>query len=232
MAKKKITTTTTTTKVVTEIVNDSTKPTQIVVVLDRSGSMGSISEATVNGLNSFIKEQKAAEGEAYMTLVQFDNQYQIDYKSKPISEVADLIDGETFVPRATTALFDAVGKTINELKTDDDVVFVIITDGHENASREFNQKGVFDLIEKKKSSGWNFLFLGANQDAIAAGGAMGINAGNSINYNANANSVNSVYMNMSSKVAMFRSAKFSESDYSAVQDALNFNDEDRKDVNK
>jgi predicted metal-dependent peptidase len=155
MAKKKVTTTTTTTKVVTEIINDSTKPTQIVVVLDRSGSMGSISEATVNGLNSFIKEQKAAEGEAYMTLVQFDNQYQIDYKSKPISEVADLIDGETFVPRATTALFDAVGKTINELKTDDDVVFVIITDGHENASREFNQKGVFDLIEKKKSSGWN-----------------------------------------------------------------------------
>ena len=230
MAKKKVTTTTT---VVTEIINDSTKPTQIVVVLDRSGSMSSISESTVSGLNSFIKEQKAAEGEAYMTLVQFDNEYQIDYKSKPISEVVDLIDGETFVPRATTALFDAVGRTINELITTDDVVFVIITDGHENASQEFKQKGVFDLIEKKKKSGWNFLFLGANQDAIAAGGAMGINAGNSINYNANAMSVNSVYSNMSGKVAMFRSSKMSANiDYSAVQEALNFNEEDRKDVNK
>lgn len=229
MAKKKVTTTTTVTTTVTEtVVNE--KPTQIVVVLDRSGSMDSIAKPTVDGLNSFIKEQKAAKGEAYMTLVQFDNEYQIDYKSKPITEVQDLINGVTFVPRATTALFDAIGRTINELNTTDDVIFVIVTDGYENASREFNQTVINSKIEEKKKAGWNFLFLGANLDAISVGASMGISASNSMNYNANASSVNSLYNNVSGKISAFRSAKFSNSEVAA--DALNFTYEDRKDVDK
>ena len=158
----KKTTTTTTTTVVTETKIENVKPTQIVVVLDRSGSMDTIARPTVEGINSFVKEQKAADGEAYMTLVQFDNMYETTYQTKPINEVIDLVVGETYIPRATTALYDAIGRTINELKTEDDVVFVIVTDGFENASKEFTQKMVFDKIEEKKKSGWNFIFLGAN----------------------------------------------------------------------
>ena len=229
MAKKKIVTTTTT--VVTETIIDQ-KPTQIVVVLDRSGSMDSIAKPTVEGLNSFIKEQRNAKGDATMTLVQFDHEYQIDYTAKPIKDVKDLINGETFCPNGTTALFDAVGKTINDLNTTDDVIFVIITDGHENASKEYNQKKVFGLIEEKKATGWNFLFLGANQDAIKAGASMGISASNSVNYNANADSVNTLYSNVSSKVSHFRSSKFSGMDLNMSSQALDFNDSDRKEIKK
>lgn len=226
---KKVTTTTTT--VVTEVITEQ-KPTQIVVVLDRSGSMDSIANPTVEGLNSFIKEQRNAKGDATMTLVQFDHEYQIDYTARPINEVKDLINGETFRPNGTTALFDAVGKTINDLNTTDDVIFVIITDGHENASKEFNKEKVFGLIEEKKKMGWNFLFLGANQDAIKAGASMGISASNSINYNANAGSVNTLYSNVSSKVSSFRSSKFSGMDLNLSSQALDFNDTDRSEINK
>lgn len=230
MAKKKVVTTTTTT-VVTETTVDQ-KPTQIVVVLDRSGSMDSISRPTVEGLNSFIKEQRNAKGDATMTLVQFDHEYQIDYTARPINEVKDLINGETFRPNGTTALFDAVGKTINDLNTTNDVIFVIITDGHENASREYDKNKVFGLIEEKKKMGWNFLFLGANQDAIKAGASMGISASNSVNYNATTDSVNTLYSNVSSKVSNFRSSKFAGMDLNLSSQTLDFNETDRKDINK
>jgi len=230
MARKTTTTTTTTTVVTNETVN--TKPTQIVVVLDRSGSMDSIARSTVEGINSFVKEQKAAEGEAFMTLVQFDNEYQIDYKERPLNEVADLINGETFVPRATTALYDAIGRTINEINTTDDVIFVIVTDGAENASKEFTKENVFNKIEEKKKDGWNFLFLAANQDAMKTGGSLGISAKNSMTFNANDDSVGNMYMNFSSKVSDYRSTKLYSMDSIAVADSLSFSDEDRKSVDK
>lgn len=228
--KQKVVTTTTTTTTVTEkIVN--VKPTQIVVVLDRSGSMDTIARPTVEGINSFIKEQKAAEGEAYMTLVQFDNEYETTYQTKPINEVIDLVVGETYIPRATTALYDAIGRTINELKTEDDVVFVIVTDGAENASKEFTQSAVFEKIEQKKKEGWNFIFLGANQDAMKTGGGLGISASNSMTFNANVDSVNLMYSNISDKISNYRSAKFYTSS-DVAGSSLYFNEEDRKSVDK
>ena len=231
MSKKKVTTTTTTT-VVTKTETVNSKPTQIIMVLDRSGSMDSIARATVDGINSFIKEQKAAEGEAYMTLVQFDNEYQIDYASKPLNEVINLVKGETFIPRATTALYDAIGRTINEVKTKDDVIFVIVTDGAENASKEFTQNQVFEKIEEKKKEGWNFLFLAANQDAMKTGGSLGISANNSMTFNANDTSVGNMYMNFSNKVSGYRSAKLYSDNYSTISSTLDFNEEDRKNVDK
>lgn len=227
----KKTTTTTTTTVVTETKIENVKPTQIVVVLDRSGSMDTIARPTVEGINSFVKEQKAADGEAYMTLVQFDNMYETTYQTKPINEVIDLVVGETYIPRATTALYDAIGRTINELKTEDDVVFVIVTDGFENASKEFTQKMVFDKIEEKKKAGWNFIFLGANQDAMATGGGLGISASNSMTFNANADSVNVMYSSISSKLSNYRSAKMNFAS-NIVSSSLDFNDEDRKSVDQ
>ena len=208
------------------------KDTDIIVVLDRSGSMGFIGESTVNGFNSFVKEQKAAEGDAFLTLVQFDNQYEVNYKEKHIKKVEDLVYGKTFVPRATTALHDAIGRTINEIKTENDVVFVIITDGFENASREFNSKVINEMIEAKKKEGWNFLFLGANQDAIKTGTDLGISASNSMTWNSNSSSVNAFYSNVSGKLSSYRSAKLQDLDTNVVSNTLNFTQEDREEVNK
>ena len=165
--------------------------------------------------------------------MQFDSEYQVDYKNQPINETVDLILGETFVPRAMTALFDAVGRTINETKTKNDVVFVIITDGMENASREFTKKSVFEMIKEKETKGWNFIFLGANQDAIQAGGELGIKAGNSMTYNANAGSVNTMYANISAKIGNFRSAKMNVNiTADSLANVLEFTEDDRKEVNK
>jgi Mg-chelatase subunit ChlD len=207
-----------------------TKPTDIIVVLDRSGSMDSIGKSTVEGFNTFLKEQKAAKGEATLTLIQFDNEIQTDYLNEQLTNVKDLVLGETFVPRATTALFDAVGQTIAKTKTKNDVVFVIITDGFENASREYDQSKVFKMIEDKKKEGWNFLFLAANQDAMKSGAAIGISASNSMTFNANEASNSKMYMNFSSKISSYRSAKADMLNVAAVADTLAFTDEDRKDV--
>ena len=188
--------------------NEQIKQTEIVVILDRSGSMSSIAKSTVEGFNTFLNEQKNAEGEAFMTLVQFDDRYEMNYQSMPINEVAELVNGETFIPRATTALYDAIGKTINELQTDRDVVFVIITDGYENASKEFKGEAIKKMIETLENENkWKFLFLAANQDAITAGASIGVKASNSMSWAASAEGVGNTFMSMSANIGTYRMAK-------------------------
>jgi len=222
---------------------DKAKQTEIVVVLDRSGSMASISKSTVEGFNSFLNEQQNAEGEAFITLVQFDDRYEVDYKSIPVNEAKPLIDGETFKPRGMTALLDAIGKTVNELETDRDVVFVIITDGDENASREYQRDAIMNMIKTLETDkGWYFLFLGANQDAIAAGGGMGITGNKSFTYSADDIGTASAFASFSSNISNYRSAKIN---YAAVHDGdidmqslsdlkmnLDFSEEQRKEQEK
>lgn len=184
------------------------KETEIVVVLDKSGSMGSIAKATVEGFNTFLNEQKNAEGNAYLSLVQFDDRYEINYKSLPIKDVPELINGETYIPRGSTCLYDSIGRTINELQTDRDVVFVIITDGHENASREFKGEAIKKMIETLETENkWKFLYLGANQDAITAGNAIGVKAANSMSWAASADGVGNTFMSMSANIGTYRMAK-------------------------
>lgn len=188
--------------------NEQIKQTEIIVVLDRSGSMSSISKSTVEGFNTFLNEQKNADGEAFMTLVQFDDRYEVDYKSMPIKEVAELVNGETFIPRGSTGLYDAIGKTINELQTDRDVVFVIITDGHENASREFKGEAIKKMIETLEAENkWKFLYLGANQDAITAGNAIGVKASNSMSWAASADGIANTFYSMSANIGTYRMSK-------------------------
>lgn len=213
--------------------------TEIVVVLDRSGSMGSIKEATVNGFNTFLDEQKNAEGEAFITLVQFDDRYEMNYQSIPVAEAQPLIAGETFVPRGTTALYDAIGKTINDLKTDRDVIFVIITDGHENASNEFKVEAIKKMIQSlTEEDGWKFIFLAANQDAILSGNSIGISGANSMTYAANGESTSAAFFSVSSNMASYRSSKFKSLSDDAIEDFkslskdLEFKDQQRKDSNK
>ena len=196
--------------------NEQIKQTEIIVVLDRSGSMASISKSTVEGFNTFLNEQKNAEGEAFMTLVQFDDRYEMNYQSMPIKDVAELVNGETFITRGSTALYDAIGKTINELKTDRDVVFVIITDGYENASREFKGEAIKKMIETLENENkWKFLYLGANQDAVMAGAAIGVKASNSMSWAASADGVGNTFMAMSANIGGYRNAKSRYAEYVA-----------------
>jgi hypothetical protein len=212
--------------------------TEIIVVLDRSGSMGSIAPATVEGFNKFLLEQQNSEGEAFITLIQFDDRYELNYKGMPVKEAAPLILGESFKPRGGTALLDAIGKTIEELKTDRDVVFVIITDGEENQSRTYKKEAINKMIESlTEEEGWKFLFLAANQDAIRTGGGLGIKASNSMTYSADDSGAINVFASVSANMSNYRSSKadlFSKSFSSdvtltSIEKDLDFSDKQRKD---
>ena len=195
--------------------------------------MASIGQSTVEGFNTFLNEQKNAEGEAYMTLVQFDDRYEENYKNLPINQAGELVLGENFIPRGSTALFDAIGKTIEDLHKElegDDVIFVIITDGHENASRTYTREAVMKMIETKEKEGWSFLFLAANQDAIQSGGSIGIKGSNAMTFGTDAASVTNSYMSVSANIKSYRNAKFK--DQSVTMDAFGFTEEQRKESNK
>jgi hypothetical protein len=151
--------------------------TEIVCIIDRSGSMESIRSDAIGGFNAFIEEQKKIPGTASVSLVLFDNEYETPYINKDIKQIEGLTD-KTFVPRGGTALFDAVGKTINStsakiasMKKEDrpeKVVVCILTDGEENSSKEFTGDQIKVMIDNQKGqSQWSFIFLAANQDAFA-----------------------------------------------------------------
>jgi hypothetical protein len=190
--------------------NESLKQTEIIVVLDRSGSMGSISQPTVDGFNTFLNEQKNAEGEAFITLIQFDDRYEVNYKSVPVKDAPMLVNGETYVPRGTTALYESVGKTINEIETDRDVVFVIITDGHDNVRSEFKPEAIKKMITTlQDESGWKFIFLAANQDAFKEGDKLGMKKSQSMSYAASAGSagISNTFFSVSANLTSYRSGK-------------------------
>ena len=155
--------------------------TDITMVIDRSGSMQSIRTDAEGGINSFIEQQKQEPGETLLTLVQFDTEYEFVHSGVPVKQIPAF----TLVPRGSTALLDAVGRAINETgarlaamaesQRPALVVFVIVTDGAENSSREFTRDQIRTMVEHQQSAyKWQFTFLAANQDAFAAGGSMGI----------------------------------------------------------
>ncbi len=151
--------------------------TRIFVVLDKSGSMEECRSDTIGGFNSFIRKQKKLNADsAFLSLYQFDHEYFITYQNVPIEQVPELTF-ETFEPSGQTALLDAIGKTITnvEHQTDDSIIIVIITDGEENSSNTYRSKEqINQMIKQKQDLGWEFVFLGANQDAIQSAGQLGI----------------------------------------------------------
>ncbi len=149
-----------------------------VFILDRSGSMETCRDDTIGGFNAFLREQKALGGT--LTLIQFDHEYLVSYANKPI-QVVEPLSHDTFVPRGSTALLDTIGKTIKNTSSNAPTV-VILTDGHENSSHEYTKAHVKDLIEQKIKDGWTFVYLGANQDAFAEAGSIGIAPSATMNY--------------------------------------------------
>jgi len=167
-----------------------TEPIHIAVVLDRSGSMAGIASDIVGGFNQYLSEQQQRPGSARMTLVQFDGQdpFEVLVGGRDLHDVAELTS-EAYQPRANTPLLDAVGRMILRVDNDiaararqglpaEDQVMVIITDGLENASREFTRDQVFAMTEERRQAGWAFVFLGADQDAYAEGTRVGVAGAN------------------------------------------------------
>lgn len=150
--------------------------TKIYVILDKSGSMESCRADTIGGFNSFVRKQKNISADtAFLSLYQFDNTYQICYEEKKIDQV-DELSMETFEPFGNTALLDAIGKTVTKIQQNENenIIVVIITDGEENSSEEFTKTQINKLISEKREKGWEFVFLGANQDAIKEAENLGI----------------------------------------------------------
>ena len=147
--------------------------TSIHIVLDRSGSMYGCIGDTLGGFNHFLEKQKNDNPSGTVTLNLFAHDYDTVYENTPIGQVQALTK-DTYFPRGTTALLDAIGNTIKKIETQENPMIVIITDGYENASTKFTHSHVKDLISMKESLGWTFVFLGANQDAIEVGGVLGI----------------------------------------------------------
>jgi hypothetical protein len=189
--------------------------TQITIVLDRSGSMGSVRDATISGFNEFVEGQRKAPGEANLTLIQFDteNAYDLVF-DRPIKDVPKLT-AETYVPRGGTPLHDALGRTIislgAKLKAMRDaeraakVVIVTMTDGLENSSHEFTSARIAEMIKHQREIyKWEFLFLGANQDAILTGERLNIPAVNSVSYAAAVAGTHNVMRMTGQKVASYR----------------------------
>lgn len=205
---------------------DTPEGTLIGVILDRSGSMGSCHEATIAGFNQFLRTQQrdAAGGRALMSLMQFDDHYEINFVGEPIENVPDL-DAQSYVPRGQTALHDAIGRTIHETEAwvrehawNDRVLVLIITDGQENASREYDLHAVRALVERKERDGWNFAYMGANQDSFAVGGAMGVRGNFTQDYASTAAGVRDNFADLADKTRRYRLAKLKGLEASAFFD--------------
>lgn len=153
-----------------------------IFILDRSGSMDSCLDDTIGGYNSFVNLQKELGGT--MTLVQFDNEYEVIYSAKPIEEVEPLTR-QTFVPRGMTALLDAMGRVMKDYKNSIEPTVVILTDGVENASKTYTKSHIKDLVEQKEKDGWVFMYLGANHDAFGEAQSLGISPARTMNYDMN-----------------------------------------------
>jgi hypothetical protein len=186
----------------------------ITILLDRSGSMGAIATDVIGGFNRFLADQKAAPGRANLTLHQFDDMFETPQPTMDIQKAAPLTHA-TFVPRGSTALLDAISKavketglrlsTIPEADRPGKVVFAIVTDGAENSSIHTTLPQVHEMIKHQREKySWQFVFLAANQDAMAVGGNMGIARANAMTFAATSAGVASSYNAFTSNVSAYR----------------------------
>ena len=188
--------------------------TEIAFILDRSGSMESCREAAMNGFNLFLHKQQQTEGLAKLTLVLFDDEYLVPINALPVAEVIAL-NHDTYLPRGSTALLDAIGRTIDDLGArlaampeqdrPGQVIVAILTDGLENSSQTYTWQQIARAIKQQTEQyRWTFLFLGANQDAIATAAQMNIAAANAATYVADAAGLHASSSSLTRKVRGLR----------------------------
>ncbi len=190
--------------------------TSLNVIVDKSGSMFTLLGSTLEGFNGFLEEQKKAPGEAVLTLCTFNTKYELVHDFVPLDKVSNL-DETKYLPSGGTALLDAMGKTINEVGSklaamdENDrpskVLFLIITDGQENSSLEFSKEKIKEMVEHQQTVyNWEFIFMGANIDAIAEGASLGITPDKAFQYSATPVGTRNLYKSVSDNTTKYRSS--------------------------
>lgn len=191
--------------------------TEVVFILDRSGSMAGLEADTIGGFNSLIEKQKKEDGEAIVSTVLFDDQNEVLYDRVDVKKVEPMNDKQYYV-RGCTALLDAIGGAIHHIgnvhkyarpeDVPEKTLFIITTDGMENASQKYKYDKVKKMVEKQqKKHGWEFLFLGANIDAIEVAGRFGIGASRAINYESDSVGTKLNYQVLGNTISAIRKAK-------------------------
>ena len=209
--------------------------TEVILVLDRSGSMASIQTDVEGGLKAFIEKQRKEPGECFVSLYQFDTEYEPVFENVDIKNVRPI----KVFPRGWTALHDAIGRTINAVgdrlsKTPEKdrpglVIMTILSDGQENSSKEFTANKVKEMVKhQRKKYSWQFVFLGANQDAMLAGSSYGFSKGTTMTYAANSLGINNTFSTLSSGVSCMRENVSQYGCLSRLDEIELFSDEDRK----
>ena len=202
--------------------------TEVVFIIDRSGSMGGLELDTIGGFNSMLKKQQKEEGEAIVSTVLFDDKCEVLHDRKNINELKPMTDQDYYV-RGCTALLDAVGSAIHHIGNihkyarEEDrpakTLFIITTDGLENASKHYSNADIKRMIERqKKLYGWEFLFLGANIDAIEVAGSIGIAKDRAVNYECDSRGTSLNYAVLDKAVSRVRRSKVSEMSASLDED--------------
>jgi hypothetical protein len=215
--------------------------TEVVVVMDRSGSMVTIADDAAGGFNQLVRKQQevlAGPGSCKLTLVQFDTEYEFVHRSCPIEDIPEF----KLHPRGGTALLDALGRAIKETehrmpsvvrcdhcgptRTLPKVIFVVVTDGHENSSKEFSKAQISALVEAKQREGWEFVFLGANVDAFTEAGAYSIPTSLTLQYKGTARSVRASYDSVCQNLTNVRTGASATMAFTDEQRAEALRDED------
>jgi len=198
--------------------------TELVFVLDRSGSMSGLEKDTIGGFNSLIEKQKKQDGECYVSTVLFDNVSEVLHDRVKLSEISKMTENDYYV-RGCTALIDAIGGAIHHIgnvhkyarpeDVPEHTMFVITTDGQENASHNYTSDQVKKMVERQKEKyGWEFLFIGANIDSIETAGHFGIGADRAVNYHADEKGTQVLYETVAETVCYMRANAPLEADWS------------------
>ena len=209
--------------------NNKNNLTELVFILDRSGSMGGLEADTIGGFNSMIEKQRKQEGECFVSTVLFDHVSEVLHDRVKLSEIRPMTDSD-YTVRGSTALIDALGGAIHHIGNihkyarSEDVpahtMFVITTDGMENASHCYTSEQVKKMIEKQKTKyGWEFIFIGANIDAVETAARYGIDSSRAVNYNADGKGTHILYESVAKAVCNIRACAPLSEDWRADLDA-------------
>lgn len=206
--------------------------TELVFILDRSGSMAGLESDTIGGFNSMIKKQQKLNGECYVSTILFDNYSEVLHDRVKLNEI-QMMTNDDYTVRGCTALIDAIGGAIHHIanihkyarKEDvpEHTMFIITTDGQENASHIYNSQKVKQMIEhEKKKYGWEFIFIGANIDAVQAAASFGIERDRAVNYNCDSIGTQLNFEVMSDAICTVRSCSALKSDWAkSINDDYN-----------
>lgn len=219
---------------------DSENKTLIVCILDRSGSMSGIIDDAIGGFNEFLNKQKKLDDDATMSVVLFDDRYEMLYNNVDLREVKKMTR-DVWSPRGMTALYDAIGRTINDVDNElkklkkknrpDKILVAIVTDGQENSSTEYDHSDIQKLIKKKEKDDWQFVYLGANQDAFSVGTYLGFAGGNTFSYTNTSTGNYQMFGSLSNATTKYRNISKSDANYAVTSNKLFIDDDETENEN-